>query len=159
MSAPDRAPNSAPGGDRLLRLEEIEATRSLLASYARAADSASVEAMLALFVPDGVVANRLGDFVGADAIGGYFRDAWGEQPVEKRHFVTNVEVTWHGPGEVRAAAYFLFLARTPASTLGWGRYDAEVRVVEGVARFARLRMDLDVATDLAAGWPAGQPAG
>ncbi|MEV4999746.1 nuclear transport factor 2 family protein [Nocardioides sp. LML1-1-1.1] len=142
--------------DRLLRLEEIEATRSLLASYARAADAASVERMLALFTVDGVVANRRGELAGAQAIGRYFRDTWGADPVEKRHFVTNLEVTWHGPGEVRTEAYFLFVARTPAaSTLGWGRYDADVRVEEGTARFARLRMDLDVATDLAAGWPAG----
>lgn len=142
--------------DRLRRLEEVEATRGLLASYARAADVASVERVLALFTPDGVVAHRRGEYAGADAIDGYFRDTWGESPAEKRHFVTTVEATWRGPGEVRAEAYFLFVARTPAaSTLGWGRYDAEVRVDEGVARFARLRMDLDVATDLAAGWPAG----
>lgn len=142
--------------DRLLRLEEIEATRELLASYARAADAASLDAMLALFAPDGVVANRRGEFAGPTAIGGYFAGAWGESPADKRHFVTNVTVAWRGPGEVRAEAYFLFVARTPgASTLGWGRYDADVRFEDGEARFARLRMDLDVATDLATGWPAG----
>lgn len=65
-------------------------------------------------------------------------------------------MTRRGPGDVRAEAYFLFVARMPAaSTLGWGRYHADVRVEEGEARFARLRMDLDVATDLATGWPAG----
>ncbi len=140
--------------DRLLRLEEIEATRQLLASYARAADAASIEPMVALFAADGVVSNRQGEFTGPDEIGGYFDRSWGEKPVDKRHFVANAEVRWEGPGRLGARAYFVFVARAPgASVLGWGRYDADVVVHDGAPRFARLRMDLDVGTDLGAGWP------
>lgn len=148
--------NGGHGRERLLRLEEIEATRGLLSAYARAADAASIERMLALFTRDGVVSNRLGEFAGLEEIGDYFTRAWGADPVDKRHFVANVEAQWSGPGRVRAQAYFLFVARAPGSSaLGWGTYDAHVRVHDAEARFTHLRMDLDVGTDLAAGWSAG----
>lgn len=139
---------------RLLRLEQIDLATRLFSTYARAADAAAVDRMAALFTAEALVSTRRGEFVGTTEIAEYFAATWGEAPSEKRHFVTALDLDWRGPGLLEAQAYFLFVARAPeTSVLGWGRYDATVQLHDGSARFSRLRIDLDVATDLVTGWP------
>ena len=63
-------------------------------------------------------------------------------------------MTWLGPGLVRLEAYFSFIGRaTRLSVLGWGTYDDTVDVTGPEPRFARMRIESHLRTDLAAGWP------
>lgn len=122
--------------ERLLRLEQLELTRTLFAAYARAADAASVPLMSDLFLADAVLANRRGEFTGQDAIADYFATTWRENPSLKRHFIANLDLDWSGPGRVGATSYLCFLAGSPdTSALGWGQYDASVHVTDESARF------------------------
>jgi hypothetical protein len=68
-------------------------------------------------------------------------------------------VTWLEPGLVRLEAYFYFVGRMPdSSVLGWGTYDDVVDVTGPEPRFARIRMESHLRTDLAGGW-ASPPLG
>jgi hypothetical protein len=146
---------------RLTRLEECAAASNILHTFAAALDEPEMEKVLALFREDAVLSSPRREAVGHDEIRAFFTEAWAADPSEKRHFVMSPRVTWLEPGRVRLEAYFYFIGRLPGSSvLGWGTYDDVVDVTGPEPRFARIRMESHLRTDLASGWaatPVGAP--
>ncbi|MEW2354424.1 nuclear transport factor 2 family protein [Spirillospora sp. NPDC029432] len=136
------------------RLEETEAARNHLHTYAATLDAPTPESAAALFTEDGVLRTRLGDFAGRAAIAAFYRDRLAADPSEKRHFIVTPRTTWLAPGLVEIASYFIFTARADArSVIGWGKYLDRLRVADGTALFEEKTIEMHVGTDLAAGWP------
>lgn len=140
---------------RLQALEDAEAARNHLHAYAAALDAPTPAGLAALFTPDGVLHVGTDAHRGHDAVAEFYRSRTAADPSEKRHFITSPRTRSLGPGVVEVASYFLWTARADArSVLGWGTYLDEVRVVDGVARFAAKTITPHLVTDLAAGWAA-----
>lgn len=143
--------------ERVARLEEMEVARNHLHAYAEALDHPGPEAVAALFTDDGLLRVPAGDFVGREAITGFFRDRFDSDPSEKRHFLMNVRTRSVEPGLVEVASYFLFTGRGPeSSVLGWGTYLDLIRVRDGEALYTRKTITPHLTTDLATGWPSIQ---
>lgn len=140
--------------DRLARLEDIEAARALLHRYAIAVDTQGSKEIAALWTDDGVLATRLGDFVGTASIIGFYDERFAIDSSRKRHFVAEPLLTWQGPGRVRNTCYFMYTAQTPESSmLGWGIYDDVIVVTDGVASFERRQIQVVAVGDPTQGWP------
>jgi hypothetical protein len=140
--------------DRIRRLEDIEATRALLARYAAAADAASIVDMLPLFTEDAVLQTPRGDYNGSSGVERFFTEAWASDPSRKTHFVTNILPSWVRDSVVDANAYVLYVARAVGSSvIGWGRYDITTRVDDGTAKFCRFRLEMNMVTEIDKGWP------
>ncbi|GAA3742196.1 hypothetical protein HDA32_003323 [Spinactinospora alkalitolerans] len=157
-SAANAGAGAEPGLEALLlrvrRLEEAEAARNHLHRYAETLDAPTPEAVAALFTEDGALHTRLGDFVGREAIAGFYRDRLAADPSDKRHFVVSPRTTWLEPGLVEIASYFLFTGRgEDRSIIGWGTYLDRLRVEGGGALLEDKTITLHVGTDLHTGWP------
>lgn len=140
---------------RVARLEECAAATNLLHTFAAALDEPEVERVIALFREDAVLSSPRREARGHDEIRAFFGEAWAADSSAKRHFVMSPRVTWLEPGQVRLEAYFFFVGRMPdSSVLGWGTYDDVVDVTGAEPRFARIRMESHLRTDLASGWAA-----
>jgi 3-phenylpropionate/cinnamic acid dioxygenase small subunit len=137
------------------RLTQCQAAASILHTYAASLDEPDVATVLRLFRDDAVLETPNSTAAGHEEIGAFFRRAWAADPSVKRHFITSPRVTWLEPGLVRLEAYFYFIGRaSQQSVLGWGTYDDTVDVTGPEPRFARMRIDSHLRTDLVAGWPA-----
>ncbi|WP_181311766.1 nuclear transport factor 2 family protein [Nocardioides campestrisoli] len=144
---------------RLTRLEECAAASNILHTFAAALDEPEVESVLALFREDAVLSSPRREARGHAEIRSFFTEAWAADPSAKRHFVMSPRASWLEPGRVRLEAYFYFVGRMPdSSVLGWGTYDDVVDVTGPEPRFARIRMESHLRTDLVSGW-AAVPAG
>lgn len=141
---------------RVRRMEEIEAARNLLHTYASTMDDPTPERVAALFTEDGVLRTTLGEFPGRAAIAAFFAERIAADAAGTRHFTVSPRTRWLAPGRVGVASYFLFTGRRrDASALGWGTY-ADVVVVDGdTALFAERSIDVQMRTDLATGWASG----
>jgi hypothetical protein len=139
---------------QLQRLSEAQAAANILHTYAAALDEPDVATVLPLFTEDAVLETPGSAATGHAGIGAFFRAAWAADASAKRHFITSPRVTWLEPGRVRLESYFSFIGRAPGqSVLGWGTYDVIVDVTGTEPRFARMRIDSHLRTDLASGWP------
>jgi hypothetical protein len=137
------------------RLTQCQAAANILHTYAATLDEPEVAAVLRLFAEDAVLETPGSTAAGHEEIGAFFRKAWAADPSAKRHFITSPRVTWLEPGLVRLEAYFYWIGRAPGeSVLGWGTYDDTVDVTGPIPRFARMRIESHLRTDLASGWPA-----
>lgn len=138
---------------RIRRLEEMERARNIFYEYASVLDDPRPAVMATLFTPDGVLGTPAGRVAGRAAIEAFFADAFAADPSDKRHFVLSPRTTWSEPGSVRVEAYFTYVGRgEDRSGLGWGTYDATVDVTGECPLFAKLTIDVHLASDLAAGW-------
>lgn len=138
--------------ERLERLEQQEAARSLLASYARACDRADLAGVVSLFSPSATLRTPHGEFHGTAEIEGFYSSTWHADPSAKRHFVVHERARRHEPGLVHLDAYFLFTGRgVEASRLGWGEYEAVVET-RSTPVLVELTIVPVVATTLADGW-------
>jgi 3-phenylpropionate/cinnamic acid dioxygenase small subunit len=136
------------------RLAQCQAAANILHTYASSLDEPDVDTVLRLFREDAILETPGSTAAGHEQIGAFFRRAWAADSSVKRHFVTSPRVTWLEPGLVRLEAYFSFIGRaTRQSVLGWGTYDDTVDVTGPEPRFARMRIESHLRTDLAAGWP------
>lgn len=140
--------------DRVRRLEEIEIARNLLHTYAATMDDPTPEKVSALFTTDGVLRTKLGEFTGREAIAAFFAQRI-DTDTETRHFIANPRTRWLEPGRVEVASYFLFTGRMAGSSaVGWGTYLDVIAVDGDTALFADKSIQVEVRTDLAAGWAA-----
>ena len=136
------------------RLAQCQAAANILHTYAASLDEPDVDTVLRLFREDAILQTPGGTSAGDEQIGAFFRRAWAADSSVKRHFITSPRVTWLEPGLVRLEAYFSFIGRaTRQSVVGWGTYDDTVDVTGTEPRFARMRIESHLRTDLAAGWP------
>lgn len=141
--------------ERLNALEAGEAARTALAGYARAVDAQSVEGVRALLADD-VVLDVGAAFEGADAVTEFFRRAFADDPADKAHFITNIDVRWLGGGRASVDTYFMWTAADrQTSILGWGTYAHEVVVRDGVARFSKMSLAVRRMADVREGWATG----
>lgn len=139
---------------RLARLEEFEAARGLLHTYATVLDEPDEDTVLALFAPDATFTNPRGTYRGHAEIARGFREAWTADPSRKRHFIATPQLTSVEPGVVESRAEFLFLGRGDGSVIGWGTYDDRIVVDQGRALFLSKTNHIALKTDLATGWAA-----
>jgi hypothetical protein len=140
-------------GERLRRLEDIEAARGLFQTYARVLDTPDPTTVTALFTTDAVLTTALGVAEGHDEIRAFFARAFEAEPSIKRHFIVNPRATWQGEGRIRIESYFLYVGRgTDASIIGWGTYDDVIDVSGPEPLFASKVIDVHVGSDLATGW-------
>lgn len=156
MTAPHDDRDLTPLLHRLQRLEDLEAARSHLHTYAAALDAPVVpERVAELFTADGTLTVPSGTWTGRDGVAAFYRDRTATDPSDKRHFIMSPQLTWRAPGTVEVEAYFLFTARgEERSALGWGLYRDVVRVVDGAPLFAAKTILPHHFTDLATGWAA-----
>jgi hypothetical protein len=110
----------------LWELSARESIRSIVASYAHAADSGRFDELVMLFAPDGVLevhserARRGRDEI-RDFLLGVGRDVAATSASRMiRHNVTNHKIEVLSPTEARGAAYFLVM--TDDGVDHWGRY-------------------------------------
>jgi uncharacterized protein (TIGR02246 family) len=141
--------------ERVKALEAGEAARTTLAKYARAVDAQSVEGIRELLAEDVVL--DVGQAVeGADAVTEFFRKAFADDPAEKSHFITNIDVRWLGDDHASVETYFLWTAADDkTSLLGWGTYAHEVVVDDGTARFSKMALAIRRMADVREGWMTG----
>lgn len=149
-------PGSIGGVDkRLERLETAERAREASWRYAVAVDTLDFALLAQVFTEDAVLTTRKGPRQGRDEIVAYYRQALAE-PVDRKHFMLNQQVTWEAPGEAVMESYFIYtFAGDDTSILGWGGYHDRVRVIDGVGYIAEKRISIDVHADSRIGW-AGQ---
>ncbi len=128
--------------------------RSLLARVAHLADGGTLEDYLEVFTEDAVWEMPGNPAVGApadrrtgraDIAEGVRarRDAGLQGPgTATRHAVINIDVTVESPEHARSVAYWLFLMDTTAAPrlASAGRYDDELRLVDGQWRLAHRRI-------------------
>ncbi|WP_244928949.1 nuclear transport factor 2 family protein [Nocardioides sp. W7] len=140
---------------RLVRLEECGRAADILHTFAASLDDPDLATVLPLFREDAVLVSPRRTARGRAEIASFFTEAWSADPSVKRHFVMSPRVTWLGPGRVRLETYFTFIGRMPdSSVLGWGTYDDVVDVTGPEPRFAEVRMESHLRTDLDQGWAA-----
>lgn len=141
--------------ERLTRIEECGRAADILHTFAASLDEPDLTTVLALFREDAVLSSPRRTARGHEEIARFFSEAWAADPSAKRHFVMSPRVTWLSPGRVRLEAYFTFVGRMPdSSVLGWGTYDDVVDVTGQEPRFAEVRMESHLRTDLSRGWGA-----
>jgi hypothetical protein len=137
---------------RLERLETMEADRAASWRYAVAIDTVDFELLADAFTADAVLTTRRGSRQGREAVVDYYRTALAD-PVARKHFLTNQNVTWLAVGEARLESYFIYtFAGEDTSVLGWGNYVDLVRVEDGVGRIAEKTISVDVSADSRLGW-------
>jgi hypothetical protein len=141
------------GEKRLARLELIEECRQLSFRYARALDVKDLVALDALFTDKCVLEIPGQTYTGRDAIAQFFREALLGDLGTKRHFMMNQTVTATDAVTATMQSYFLYTSAGPAiSLIGWGDYDDDVTVEDGIARFTRKRISVERETDVRQGW-------
>lgn len=86
--------------ERLQRMEDIEAVRSLLIDYGRALDSQDIEAYSKLFAEDGVWKGGMGSATGPEAIRKLVEDGISKMPPGKfddsNHIMTSMDIDVDG---------------------------------------------------------------
>ncbi len=149
MTAPDAEALLA----RLRRLEDVEAARGLLASYARACDAQDLEAVVSLFGPDAQVAVPGASWQGREGVRQFYSEAWAADPSRKSHFVANVRAVSHQVDSVTVDSYFMYTAAGDrSSVLGWGEYRDEIDTSGPQPLFTRKEMSVTRAADVREGW-------
>lgn len=142
----------AQAAQRLERLETAERAREAAWRYAAAVDTPDLGLLAAAFTEDAILTTRRGSRQGRDAILAYYGEALAD-PVARKHFLVNQQVTWLAPGEAAMTSYFLYTyAGDDTSVIGWGTYDDRVRVIDGVGYLCEKRISIDVHADSRAGW-------
>ena len=143
---------------RLERLETMEAARAASWRYAIAIDTADFDLLTEVFTEDAVLTTSKGPRQGREAIIEYYRDKL-SNPVQRKHFMTNQQVTWLSVGEARMESYFIYtFAGDDTSILGWGNYLDRIRVEDGVGRIAEKTIAPEVTADSRVGWATSPDA-
>ena len=143
---------------RLEKVESIQIALGALRAYVDAVDATDIDALAQVFTDDAVLdipAAKI-TFRGNDeVVQKFYRNAFLQDPAEKRHFILNSQPEWLSPGVVRIRSYFIFVSSGPdQSQLGWGRYVDEIRIVDGVGRHQRKEITVTRNSEVRPGWPA-----
>jgi len=140
------------GGDALDVLLADKAGRDLSAEYARRVDAVDIDGIVGLFAEDGVLDIVSEQFVGRDAIRGFYTRALVTE-VRRRHFVVNHRITLISDEVATMDSYFWFtFAGAPESIIGWGDYRDRIHLGTNGARFVKRRIELDRQVSLEQGW-------
>jgi hypothetical protein len=143
---------------RLERLETIEAARAASWRYAIAIDSAKFVLLADVFTHAAQLTTSKGMQQGREAIIDYYRDKLANG-VQRKHFMTNQQVTWLSVGEARMESYFIYtFAGDDTSILGWGNYLDRIRVEDGIGRIAEKTIAPEVTADSRVGWATSPDA-
>ena len=143
---------------RLERLETIEAARAASWRYAIAIDTANFDLLADVFTHDAQLTTSKGLQQGREAIIDYYRDKLANG-VQRKHFMTNQQVTWLSVGEARMESSFIYtFAGDDTSILGWGNYLDRIRVEDGIGRIAEKTIAPDVSADSRVGWATSPDA-
>jgi hypothetical protein len=138
---------------RVRRLELIELAKVASANYGRAVDRKDVDELRRdVFTADVVLRTPRDEYRGVDDVLAFFAGAFASEPGTRRHFLANQIAAVVGPDRVQIDSYFFFVSADARSVIGWGAYRDLVVVRDDEARIAEKEIDLDVHTDLAAGW-------
>jgi len=129
-------------------LDERAGISDLFSRYMWALDTGNVADLVDCFTADGSLESpAVGAFTGRDQIEAFATrfsrfQAGGSQ---MRHVISNLLIDTRSPGEAVARCYLVvFLTKNGASRLlGPGRYECDVRLVDGVWRFARRVVIMD----------------
>jgi hypothetical protein len=141
--------------DRLERLETAERAREASWRYAVAVDTADLDLLGQVFTEDAVLTTRKGPRQGREEIVAYYGAALAD-PVARKHFMVNQEVTWVAPGRAEMTSYFIYTyAGHDTSVIGWGTYHDRVRVIDGMGYLDGKRISIDVHADTRSGWATG----
>jgi 3-phenylpropionate/cinnamic acid dioxygenase small subunit len=144
--------NAATLSARIGALEDAELARAATWRYATAIDDVDFDALADVFTEDAVLTTRKGPRAGRDVVVDYYRTALAD-PVERRHFLMNQDVTPVAPGEVMVTSYFIYtFAGAETSIVGWGTYVDRVRIEDGVGRIAEKTISIGVHADSRVGW-------
>ena len=149
------ATNDLDLGERIQRLEDAQAAQATLRGYVDSMDAQDLSKIPELFTSDAVLEVPGARFEGVDAILGFYTQAFADDPTVKVHFHTNLAITAHGGGRVDIRSYLLYFASgVDTSIIGWGSYDDEFRIEDGVAKYCFKRIGITRVVDSREGWPA-----
>ncbi len=124
------------------RLDVIE----LGAAFDNALDAEDREKFVGTFLPDGVLAGFWGEAKGPEAIGGAYDFMLSTFARNRRHFVSNHEVTVEGD----RATMFLYMVvfdRATNGSIGTATFTDELVRTEAGWRFARRTLNADANVD------------
>ena len=137
---------------RLERLETAELARQASWRYAVAVDTQDFDLLATCFTEDAVLTTRRGSHHGRNEVVAYYRPALAD-PLARKHFLVNQNVTWLAEGVALLESYFLYTyAGEDTSILGWGNYTDRVHVIDGVGYIAEKRISIDTHADTRIGW-------
>jgi uncharacterized protein (TIGR02246 family) len=129
-----------------------EHIRELVARYNHAGDRGRVDAVVALFVPDGVLAVDGNEHVGAETIRSVLAAAAEPTPRMLRHFTSTLLIDVASTSAATSECYFQVF--TEQGLDHWGRYRDTHAYVDDRWLFARRSVRVDGATP--GGWAAGR---
>lgn len=143
-------------GQRVARLEALEAIRDLDARYCRALDDGDWDALVSLFTDDG-------EFVGLCRARGhtelrtFFAGLGAAGLTAFWHHVTNLEITLDGPDSARAQSFLWQpCVQDGVPHIAAGRYTDALRRVDGVWRYVTKQVSFDYFVPLTEGWDHGR---
>jgi uncharacterized protein (TIGR02246 family) len=144
------------------RLEDQEAIRNLVTSYARACDRGNDPALIApLFDVDGTwQCNGFGTYRGRQNVAAGLKGIAGEKIWWSLHYMISPQIELQPSGDRANVFWYLWESATvPDSETGkaeahWigGTYDAEVVRRDGVWLFSRMELKLNIASPYGEGW-------
>jgi len=138
---------------RILRLESIEGVRRTMALYCTAVDNKDIEALAPLFARDAefAVAPWGMGARGHAAIVEFYRRAFLDSG-PTRHYLTNEVIEPDGDG-YRSVCYFQnSVDAAPQSLRGWGIYEDWFIREDGVWKFRRKQVTVQVLGPFDQGW-------
>ena len=141
---------------RLEALEGAEAARIILAKYAAAVDAQDLKAVSALLDQEVTLSAGEMSVEGYENVVQFFQSAFDNDPSLKSHFVTNIEPSWIGQGQLNVDACFLWTGGTDSqSIIGWGTYSNRVSVKNGDAKFTAITLTISHMGEIGEGWTIG----
>ncbi len=138
---------------RLARLEDLEGVRRAMALYCTAVDNKDIAALAPLFARDAefAVAPWGMGATGHAAIVEFYRRAFLDSG-PTRHYLTNEVIEADGDG-YRSVCYFQnSVEAAPQSLRGWGIYEDSFVREDGVWKFSRKRVTVQVLGPFDQGW-------
>ena len=141
--------------ERVARQETAEEARGLIAAYGRAIDAQDPAALSRIFSPSIVLAAGDRSLRGLEDVLGFYTGYWSSNPVERRHFISNVAITELSPTSAVAHSYFLFVSSDGTTPMiGWGTYRDTFERQDGALRFIAKEITVDLDVDVRTGWAA-----
>jgi len=149
---------------RLRRLEDTEAIRNLKSRYAQLCDrNYSPDQLANLFTEDAVWDGAaFGVFRGREQIRAFFAGV-SRQITWALHYMAGPEITINSDGETASGCWYLFEPCTMTQrnnpgtkepVLQMAKYEDSYRRVDGVWKFAHVKIEYEALTNLYEGWVA-----
>jgi ketosteroid isomerase-like protein len=137
--------------ERLAKLEMAEATRNLVAEYARAVDCEDVALLRSVFARDATLRYRgTVRHDGIEAIVAYYASTFERGAGPMRHFITNLRLADVTADSASSHAYFVFVSGIGSneSAIGWGCYSDRIQQSDDGVRIVEKHFDVEFAGPL-----------